>query len=173
MEVASNDDAGGRQSQVAFPPTVGAVYYIAVDGWRGSVGNIVLHLTLEETYTPRVEKADPGLVISNPVGISCGGDCQQDYVSGAVVTLTATPSGGVTFAGWGGACSGGNLTCQVTMNQARSVTAAFNQQVAYSLKITKHGNGSGVVRRSAAGVNCGGDYTQNYTSGVKVKLTWD
>jgi uncharacterized repeat protein (TIGR01451 family) len=47
------------------------------------------------------------------------------YDNGTVVTLTATPAAHFTFTGWGGACSGSPLTCQVTMSQARSVTASF------------------------------------------------
>jgi hypothetical protein len=41
-----------------------------------------------------------------------------------MVTLTATPGGGSTFAGWSGDCSGTG-TCQVTMSAARSATATF------------------------------------------------
>ena len=39
-----------------------------------------------------------------------------------LVTLTATPNAGSTFAGWSGACSGTG-TCVVTMNAAQTVTA--------------------------------------------------
>src|SRR3984957_4220755 len=39
--------------------------------------------------------------------------------------LTATPTGGATFNGWGGACSG-NGSCLVTMNSLESVTAMFS-----------------------------------------------
>jgi hypothetical protein len=31
----------------------------------------------------------------------------------------------VTFAGWGGACSGETSTCTTTMDAAKSVTAVF------------------------------------------------
>jgi hypothetical protein len=42
------------------------------------------------------------------------------------VTLTADPQGGSTFAGWDGIeCSGTSLACQVTLAQARTVTARF------------------------------------------------
>jgi vibriolysin len=40
------------------------------------------------------------------------------------VALTATPDPGSLFAGWSGDCSGTG-SCQVTMSQARSVTATF------------------------------------------------
>ena len=41
------------------------------------------------------------------------------------MTLTETPGAGSNFTGWGGACSGTGTTCQVTMDQARNVTATF------------------------------------------------
>jgi hypothetical protein len=42
-----------------------------------------------------------------------------------VVTLDAAAAPGNRFASWGGACSGAAATCDVTMDQARSVTATF------------------------------------------------
>ena len=41
------------------------------------------------------------------------------------VTLTAKPGTNSTFGGWGGACSGTNLSCNVTVSQATTVTASF------------------------------------------------
>jgi PKD repeat protein len=46
-----------------------------------------------------------------------------------VVTLTATPASGRHFIGWSGDCTGKALTCQVTMDKARSVTATFAENV--------------------------------------------
>jgi hypothetical protein len=40
------------------------------------------------------------------------------------VTLTATPAGGSTFAGWSGACTGVG-SCVVTMSGPQTATAAF------------------------------------------------
>ena len=57
-------------------------------------------------------------------GITCGDDCHEILDEGASVTLTATPGAGSRFAGWSGDCSGTG-TCQVTMSQARAVTATF------------------------------------------------
>ncbi|CAN5867248.1 hypothetical protein BH18ACT6_BH18ACT6_10000 [soil metagenome] len=49
---------------------------------------------------------DTGTVTSSPTGINCGTDCTEAYSNGTVVTLTATPAAGSTFAGWSGACTG-------------------------------------------------------------------
>lgn len=66
-----------------------------------------------------------GTVTSTPSGINCGPDCIEDYVLGSVVTLTAAPSAGSTFAGWSGACSGTG-PCAVSMMANQSVTATFS-----------------------------------------------
>ena len=65
-----------------------------------------------------------GLVTSEPIGISCNGDCTELYDYGSIVTLTAN-SEGASFVGWSSDCTGMYLTCNVTMNQNRSVTAEF------------------------------------------------
>ncbi len=58
-----------------------------------------------------------GTVSANPTG--------PTYSPGTVVTLTATPGPGFTFAGWSGVCAGTG-SCVVTMNAAKAVTATFS-----------------------------------------------
>src|SRR5437870_4029868 len=79
-------------------------------------------------FTLTVIKAGTGsgTVTSTPAGINCGTSCSASYPSGTIVTLTATPSTGSTFAGWSGSCTTTSTTCTVTMSGARSVTATFN-----------------------------------------------
>jgi len=111
-----------------------------------------------------------GTVTSSPAGIDCGTACEANYASGTVVTLTATARSGSTFQGWSGACSGTASTCQVTMSQARSVTATFNVQM-YTLTVTRAGTGSGTVTSSPSGINCGAACQASYASGTVVTLT--
>jgi sugar lactone lactonase YvrE len=65
-----------------------------------------------------------GTVGSSPAGISCGPGCLS-FAAGTVVTLTATPNAGSTFAGWSGPCSGTG-GCTVTVNSNQAVSAAFD-----------------------------------------------
>jgi hypothetical protein len=57
-------------------------------------------------------------------GIACPGDCSETYPDGTPVTLNANPTGGSSFAGWSGACSGTG-PCELTMNADKSATASF------------------------------------------------
>ena len=73
-----------------------------------------------------VTKSGPGTgtVTSDPAGIACGAMCSADFLSSAMVSLTAEPGASSIFFGWGGDCSG-NEGCTVTMDAARNVTAVF------------------------------------------------
>jgi hypothetical protein len=72
-----------------------------------------------------------GTVTSRPPGIDCGSDCSEAYPEDTLVTLTASPSPGSVFGGWGDACTGSSATCQVTMSAARSATATFHLEGGY------------------------------------------
>ncbi|HXY39528.1 MAG TPA: hypothetical protein VEQ10_07660, partial [Vicinamibacteria bacterium] len=112
-----------------------------------------------------------GTVSSSPSGISCGSTCSANFSSGTVVTLTATPDAGSTFAGWGGACSGTGA-CSVTMSANASATATFNTTTSsYTLSVTKAGTGSGTVSSSPSGISCGSTCSASYSSGTVVTLT--
>lgn len=67
-----------------------------------------------------------GSVTSAPAGIDCGTDCDQAFDPNTTVTLTASADANSVFASWGGDCSGTQPGIQVTMDQARSCSATFN-----------------------------------------------
>ena len=111
-----------------------------------------------------------GTVTSHPAGINCGSDCSESYTSGTVVALSAIPATGSIFSGWSGSgCSTGS----VTMNNSRNCTATFNAQPVqtFGLSVAKTGTGNGTVSSSPAGINCGSDCSESYTSGVVVALS--
>ncbi len=69
-----------------------------------------------------------GTISSSPAGISCPGDCNENFAENATVTLSAAPNTaqGYSHGTWGGACSGPSSdTCNVTMSAAKNVSAAF------------------------------------------------
>ena len=80
------------------------------------------------TLTITTSGTGNGTIGSFPAGTSCGLGCLS-FPAGTVITLTATPNAGSTFAGWSGACSGtGSCTLTVTANSSSNtaVTATFN-----------------------------------------------
>lgn len=111
-----------------------------------------------------------GSVSSNPAGILCPSTCAGSFTTGSQVTLTATASGGSTFAGWSGAGCSGVGVCTVTMTAAESVTATFNPTT-FSLSVTKSGTGTGTVTSSPSGINCGATCSANFNNGTQVVLT--
>jgi hypothetical protein len=71
-----------------------------------------------------VSVSGSGTVMGN--GISCPGDCNETYLDGTQVSLSAAADSGSTFTGWGGACSGSGA-CDVTMGADHDVSATFAQ----------------------------------------------
>jgi hypothetical protein len=57
---------------------------------------------------------------------AAAGACQSKYGEGETVKVSAAPSAGSEFAGWGGACSGTG-SCEVKIEGDESVSAAFNK----------------------------------------------
>jgi uncharacterized repeat protein (TIGR02543 family) len=87
--------------------------------------------TIKNTLTVTLAGSGSGKVSSEPAGIDCGNgstDCAADFELNSTITLTATADSGSTFAGWAGACSGTNATCQVTMDADKSITATFTEE---------------------------------------------
>jgi hypothetical protein len=107
-----------------------------------------------------------GTITSSPLGINCGTDCSEIYNSGTLVSLTAIPASGSTFAGWSGDsdCSDGI----VTMSVNKSCTATFKLDTA-TLTVVRSGNGT--VTGSPSGINCGTACSMSYPKGTKVTLS--
>jgi hypothetical protein len=111
-----------------------------------------------------------GTVTSSPTGISCGSTCSANFPAGSSVSLSASAASGSAFAGWSGDCTGTGA-CNLTMNQARSVTATFNTATTYSLSVTKTGSGAGTVTSSPSGISCGSTCSASFAEGTSVSLT--
>jgi len=90
--------------------------------------SVTVNVPAVAQYGLNVTKVGQGTVTSQQQpGIACGATCNANFDQGTVVVLTATPDTGRRFSGWGGACSGINPTCSVSINGASvSVSANFS-----------------------------------------------
>lgn len=112
-----------------------------------------------------------GTVTSSPAGISCGVTCSAMLSVSSAVVLTAAPNATSAFTGWSGACTGSSTTCTIAAgSNAASATATF-ELVQHLFTVILAGTGTGTVTSSPAGITCGTDCTEGYTSGTAVTLT--
>jgi LmbE family N-acetylglucosaminyl deacetylase len=113
-----------------------------------------------------------GTVTSTPAGINCGAECSHSYLEGTVVKLTGTPGANSKAVVWE-TCPGtvnASSQCEVTMSQARAVTARFDLEQ-HTLMVTKSGAGSGTVTSAPAGISCGTSCSANFDHGTEVTLS--
>jgi len=141
-------DTGKTTSCTVATLTEGKTYYFAATtydskGNQSSYSNEVSKsIPFGTQYALVVSKIGSGAGTVSGSGITCGSVCSNNYDPGTVVTLTATPASGSSFAGWTGACSGTGA-CSVTMNASASVTATFNSStVTYDITSTAKGSGT-------------------------------
>jgi len=84
---ASNDDSGGTlQSSLSFAASANTTYYIQVDGYGGSSGNVVLNIVAGSGIVP---PSEPPVFIRNPVNATVR--------PGATVTFAAEASGSPAY----------------------------------------------------------------------------
>lgn len=144
----------------------GAVCQVTMSQARSATATFTLN-----QYQLSVTRAGTSLgsVTSSPPGIDCGATCSASFDEGAQVTLTAPDlSPDYRFVGWSGDCTGTGQ-CQVSMTQARAVTATFIHM--HALGVQKNGTGSGTVTSSPGGIDCGPTCSANFDEGIQVTLT--
>jgi uncharacterized repeat protein (TIGR02543 family) len=132
----------------------------------------------EYTLTVNVTGTGTGTVTSEPAGIDVNtGSDSVTLATGTPVTLTADPDDGSDFAGWTGACTGTDLTCTVTMDGTKTVTARFSlegagEEVTVSFTITEDAN-SAEEFRAASTVAPGYPVGHTFTSSSDLDLGVD
>ena len=106
-----------------------------------------------------------GIIVSDPVGISCGTDRSENYPAGQMVTLTPKPAANSKFKAWTGHadCADGS----VKIDAHKTCTATFTLNT-LSLSISKTGNGT--VTSAPSGVNCGTSCSINFVAGTALTL---
>jgi hypothetical protein len=109
-----------------------------------------------------------GSVTSSPAGITCGATCSTNYPSGASVTLSAAPSVGSVFSGWGGACSGTSRSCTVAMSAARAVIATFSAVAG----ATKYEESAAALDGWAAYSDASGSYRVSSVTGNTARFSF-
>jgi hypothetical protein len=172
-------------------------------GWSGGgcSGTGTCTVTMSEAQTVNAEFAGASKEVPNPqlltftkagsgfgtvkaTGLTCEADCTATNVSytggagkkgPALVVLTAVKALGSEFNGWSGACSGTG-TCEVTMSEAKSVTAEFTALPKNTLTVLKSGtpNSAGTVSSKPKGIKCASacsSATASYSEDSSVTLT--
>ena len=107
---------------------------------------------------------------SNPAGVSCGSDCSESYEEGTIVTLKAAPATGSYFAGWSGGCISQALTCKVTIDAVKNVTATFTTTPPAVSTWAKTYGGAGLdyagpIQQTADGGYIVAGYTNSFAGG--------
>ena len=182
---------GSAQPTMAVAPTINNAGTLAFQPTTGTFGSATYEVTLSDnggtanggqntsatksftinvaSFTLTTEVIGQGTI--NPT------DAAGEYGWGASVQLTTSAASGYRFVGWQGACTGTNITCNVTMTEDRAVTAEFEPivQVAF-------GPGTPVnftVTSSPAGLSCWsfvptpGGCTATFPTDSQVTLTND
>jgi len=131
-----------------------------------------------ETLDVNTSGSGTGSITSSPAGIDCGATCSAGFDYGTTVGLTATPDADSMFVGWTGDCTGLGA-CNVTLDQARSVTATFTAvahqpdgRIGTSSKIAKM-VGDNVYNGTGQGQSKGGKAKHNKTKAFYVSVQND
>ena len=125
------------------PLTIAATQTIralVVDGDDFSTkASVPLTVTIVPTYALTVTSPGGGTVTLSPAATVNGSETR--YLSGTVVTLTATPATGWTWMNWTGDSTATTSTLSVTMNAARTLQGRFGTTLTTSIT----GNGTLVI----------------------------
>ncbi len=87
-----------------------------------------------------VQVSGDGKVVSYPMGINCGSDCEENYDKTASVDLYAVPKDKMTaFNGWYGDCEGETNHLPLDIDEDKICIADFTTQVTLSIIVEVEG----------------------------------
>ena len=114
-----------------------------------------------------------GHVVSSPAGlVDCTDSCTVDLPEGTTLSLAASADPGF-FTGWSGAGCKGVLTCAVTLDQDRTITAGFSwiRGIVLTQQVAVTGTGTGRVTSTPAGIDCPTVCQTTFELGDTIALT--
>ena len=139
------------------PLTIAATQTIralVVDGDDFSTkASVPLTVTIVPTYALTVTSPGGGTVTWTPAATVNGSETR--YLSGTVVTLTATPATGWTWMNWTGDSTATTSTLSVTMNAARTLQGRFGTTLTTNIT----GNGTLVINPATGPYGYGSSVT--------------
>jgi hypothetical protein len=92
----------------------------------------------------------------------------ETYPYETQVTLFAEPEAGSEFLQWGGDCAGIEAECQLTVEEALSVSAVFVPEPPFELTVLTAGSGTGSVSCEVQGEEC--EAGAEYEEGTQIVL---
>jgi hypothetical protein len=113
-QVTGVNDANNDQGN---PGDSGGYYDAGFDENHMNVG--------PDYFTLTAATSGNGTVVSVPLGIACGSDCQEDFFNGTLVELHANASGTSVFDGWTGCPLPSGNVCNIAVTEDTTVTASF------------------------------------------------
>ncbi|MEX2639047.1 MAG: hypothetical protein WD266_00075, partial [Balneolales bacterium] len=145
VEPSSGEYEAGDEVELTASPNEDWLF----DQWQGDASgteNPVSILISDDTEVTAlfVKKEYPLTVNTDGMGTVTEQIIQQkstDYEQGTLVLLTASPSDGWEFIEWQGDVTGTGYSVQISVDQAREVTAVFGKQ-SFELTLDSYGEGS-------------------------------
>jgi hypothetical protein len=125
-----------------FDASAGLVTYTPAPGFAGSDGfsfrvndasgdsppaAVAITVVPSTTLTLDIGGSADGTVQVGSSGGTCPPTCSTLVALGSLVTLTAAPGPGATFARWTGGCAGQGPVCTVTVSDAQASAAVFSR----------------------------------------------
>ena len=131
---------------IAIDPVTTSTLYVATNAGVFKYGAASSYSLLVDSFP-----SGSGVVARSPDA--------QSYTPDTIVTLTATPADGYTFAGWSGDLKGAANPATITITGNKSVTATFSALPTYMLLTPSAGSGGTITPGTPQSVVKGGSRT--------------
>ena len=116
-----------------------------------------------------LDVSDGGQVQSDPAGLQCdAGSCTAAFAVNTALRLIATADPGNAIATWGGACSGFDPVCGITLQADAQASLQFAPASALLVSVTGRGS---VVSDTGRLQSCGGICSAAIPQGDRIALT--